>query len=212
MPLPQPLVDEVVASLQVDKPCLPVDAKLIAITLLQRRTRQHHALALRSPAFRGVAQRLEPGRAVGIVQRNSMPDFLDICRRVEAVSVHEFPAEPASQQDADGRLSRAGYAHHHHDHRTVPGKPTGEFMLRSFITDWEIWDREIWDGYTAGIAPSSIVILSGARRFACETFRGVEEPAPSEVEGTPMNRSVRGQVGGPRLALTAPARLEPRSG
>jgi hypothetical protein len=70
-------------------------------------------------------------------------------------------------------------------------------MLRSFITDWEIWDREIWYGYMAGIArcQSSTVILSGARRFACETFRGVEEPAPSEVEGTPMSRSVRGQEG-----------------
>ena len=55
---------------------------------------------------------------------------------METVGICKLPTEPLGQQDADGRLSRAGYTHHHHDHRNSPGKPTGQSMLKSFITDW----------------------------------------------------------------------------
>ena len=37
---------------------------------------------------------------------------------METVGICKFPAEPLGQQDADGRLPRAGYAHHHHNHQT----------------------------------------------------------------------------------------------
>jgi hypothetical protein len=54
---------------------------------------------------------------------------------MEAVGVYKFPTEPLGQKNTDGRLSRAGYTHHHHDHGIAPGKPEGLCMSKSFITD-----------------------------------------------------------------------------
>src|SRR6476620_3164738 len=65
---------------------------------------------------------------------------------METVGICKLPAEPLGQQHADGRLSRAGYTHHHRDHRNSPGKPTGQSMPKSFITNWGNQGRQIKSG------------------------------------------------------------------
>src|ERR1700675_4626387 len=82
---------------------------------------------------------------------------------METVGIYKVPAEPLGQKDPDGRLPRAGNAHHHHDHRSAPGDPAGWYMLKSFTTDGEIWGT-----YTAGTGRRPAV-LSQPLKDSCES-------------------------------------------
>ena len=74
VPLPQALVNQVVTSLQVNKPGLAGDVKLIAITPLERRAGQHDVPAFRGPAFHGLASDFNQGARSA--SSNGIPDLI----------------------------------------------------------------------------------------------------------------------------------------
>jgi len=116
MPRLQPLRDQLLAAFEIDEFYVGPDRQLLPVTALQRRTCQNNILPFASPTADGIPHRLQPRFAISIVQRNTVPDLFDVCRRVKAVSVHEGPSQLLRQQLSNRRLPRPSDTHHDRDH------------------------------------------------------------------------------------------------
>jgi hypothetical protein len=56
-------------------------------------------------------QSLEPGRAILVVERDSVLHLLDVGRRMEIIRVKKDPVQLSSDLHSDGRLPGTGYTH-----------------------------------------------------------------------------------------------------
>ena len=106
--------------------------------------------------------RMKIGVMYGSPETTTGGNALKFYASVETVGIDKVPAEPLGQKNADGRLARAGYAHHHHDHRSAPGEPAGWYMLTSFTTDGETWGR-----YRAGTGYHPVVLPQPLKKGDC---------------------------------------------
>src|SRR5690242_9576168 len=76
----------------------PRRADAVAIGALERRAGHDPGPSIGGPKLELLADPVEPGSAVGVGQRNSLPHLLDIGLWMQAVALHERPAEPPGDE------------------------------------------------------------------------------------------------------------------
>src|SRR5207247_5550359 len=110
------LRNQLKASFQINDFHLRPNHQFFPVFAFQRRAGQHHILALCDPLQNRIPDRSQPRRPVRITQRNSLPDFFYVLRRMKTVGIHEFPVKLLRQEAADRRLPCPGNSHYQNDH------------------------------------------------------------------------------------------------
>lgn len=130
-----------VSAAEVDDAEVESCGKPVAIALLERGTRQHDILFCLAEAQQLGMNICEPGKTVGIGQRNAVFHFFDVSWRVKIVGVEEGPSETIGEQLADGGLTCSGCAHHENDHGgavvVAPASGAAQREQRDFRRDAE---------------------------------------------------------------------------
>src|SRR5437899_10185965 len=116
VPCSQSVRNQLIASFHIDDLHLRPNHQFFPVTPPQRRAGQHYILVLCDPFQNRIPDRLQPGHSVRITQRNSMPDFFYVLRRMKTVGIHEFPVKLLRQEAADRRLPCPGNSHYQNDH------------------------------------------------------------------------------------------------
>lgn len=115
--LREPLQQQSAIAVEVHELYLRSTARqLIAISGLQRGTRDYGALLSGAPIVDSFSDRREPGRPVGIVERLTGGHLGDVRRRMKFVGIRERPIKFFSERTTDGRFAAARYAHDDDDH------------------------------------------------------------------------------------------------
>src|SRR5947209_1627705 len=91
-----------------------VPAELVTVLAFERRTTRHAAVAV---AGQPLADRLQPGIAIVVVERLARTHLGDAGRRVQRVGVDERHHQPLCERRPHRRLPRSRDTHHHDDRR-----------------------------------------------------------------------------------------------
>src|SRR5207248_9619089 len=101
----------------------------LAIGLLQRRAGDDRVAF----AADALVQRVEPGPAIGVLERDARGHLGHVLRRVILVALDEAPAQALRNELTDRGLARARHAHQDDDHPLLTGCPPNfaRIMARS---------------------------------------------------------------------------------
>ena len=94
----------------------PVPNQDIAISSFQCGTGNDAVPARSARLVDPGGNRVQPGPAILIGQRNAGVHFVDIGRRMKPVCIFEFPAKAQSEKRSDRRFPASRNAHHDHNH------------------------------------------------------------------------------------------------
>src|SRR5688500_17987117 len=89
-PLQQSLADYVLIGLEIDQRHLRIHQQILPIDLLQRRASEHRIRVLGETTAHEVAQSLQPWQAVGIVQGDAPPHFVNVGTWMKIVCIVEL--------------------------------------------------------------------------------------------------------------------------
>ncbi len=127
---------------QIDDLNIRCDPQALSIRPLRRRTSQYRILSRSGPAGNQGTQSLQPGRAVGVGQRDPVPHFLHVRCRMMVISLHELPSELRRQPTGRPSSSPPPTPHQQDDH--VPLHPQDYPVWRRFkcvLGGWRTWSE-----------------------------------------------------------------------
>ena len=103
-------------TIQVQEQCpRSLRADALAVDPFERGTGDYQALLLLAVLVQPLANDLEPGPPVVIVERGAGGHFLHVLDGVQAVAVNEFHTQLVGHERSDGRLAGPRNTHDHHE-------------------------------------------------------------------------------------------------
>src|SRR5438046_5395933 len=97
-------------------------AEVISVFAFERRAGKYDGFIRSIPLQDGFSQRRQPRRTIGIVERNSVANFLDVRDRVEIIRIGKFPTELLREQPPHRSLTRSDDAHDDENQMQLSGK------------------------------------------------------------------------------------------
>ena len=117
----EPFAKEFERTFQIDYLYIGIDLKNVAVALLEGGAGQGDIPFLSIPATDGFAKRLQPGHAIGVVQRDAVRHFFNVGSGMKIVSVGKLPVKLGGEEFANRGFTGSSRAHDDEDH----GRGTG---------------------------------------------------------------------------------------
>ena len=136
LPCPHPFENEGLAAIQKQETHRVVAlADLVAVLLLEGRADDDAELVLALQAVGRIADPLQPGGPVFVVERVARRHLLDVRARVQIIAVDELGPQGIGHFEADAGLAAA--THTHHDNA----------LARHYLTSLSLFKKRSPDGF-----------------------------------------------------------------